>query len=258
MTAEANAPRTRSAVLLWATLALAAVGPALVAWDRWLRLRVSSRHLSAFSDRFRFLDNFNLPDYAVVIAAAFLLLLVLGAFRASETVLTWRRHCAFALRPRRPTSRGTQRSRSTVVAVLGAGAAALMLLRVAVTGHQPGVELFLALCAFAAGMILREVSVAALARVWRRSRGALLSIFAAHAAVILALACHYSFHRFELLSLGLADRLPGQPRSRATERPARSPFWFWPSSACTRGASTPGGTRSSGTSTATSSWRRRS
>jgi hypothetical protein len=204
MTAEGHRNRARPALLLGATLALAAVGPALVVWDRWLQRRVSSRLLSAFADRFRFLWNFNLPDYAAVIGVAFVLLLALGGFRASETVMTWRRRCAFALRPRRGSARAAQRSIATAIAVSGAGVAALLFLRVAVTGRQPGLELSLALCAFALGMILREVSLAALGRVWRRSRGTLLSILAAHVAVILALACHYSFHRFELPALGLA------------------------------------------------------
>jgi hypothetical protein len=204
MTADGQRLRTRSALLLGATVALAALGPALVVYDRWLQLRDSSTHLSAYAGRYPFLQNFNLPAYAATIGGAFLLLLVLGAFRASEITKSWTRRCAFARRPRRPTARATQRSRGTAVAALGAGVAALLFLRVALTGRQPGVELLLALCAFAVGMVLREVSFAALRRVWRRSRGTLLSILAAHIAVILALASHYSFHRFELPSLALA------------------------------------------------------
>jgi hypothetical protein len=204
VTNETTGTRFRSALLLATTIALAAAGPAFVVYDRWLRLRQSDRYLSAFADRWPALKNLNLPDYAVVFLGALLLLLPLGRLRARETADAWRRERAFALRSRRPTAAGSVRALATAAAVLGGGASALMLLRLIVTKRQPALELFFGLCLFAAGMILREVSTSALARVWRRSRGNLLSILAAHVAVILALASHYSFHRFEAVLVAVA------------------------------------------------------
>jgi len=183
---------------------LAAAGPALVVYDRWLRLRTSSRYLTYYADHFPLLRSINLPAYAAVIAAAFLLLVALGYPRASETLRDWRRRCAFARRPRRPSASRAQRSVGAVIAALGAAGSGLLFLRQALTRQIPGPELAAALCAFGLGMLLREVSIAALGRTWRRTRGTILSILAAHVAVILALASHYSFHRFQLPLLGVA------------------------------------------------------
>jgi hypothetical protein len=176
----------------------------MVVFDRWLERRSSNRNLAAFADRLPFLKRLDLPDYAAVIGAAFLLLLVLGSLRRSETAKGWGRRCAFARRPRRPSAEGSQRSVATAIALLGAAVSALLFLRLVVAKRLPGPELLAALGAFALGMILREVSIAALQRAWRRSRGTILSILAAHVAVILALASHYSFHRLELPLWGLA------------------------------------------------------
>jgi hypothetical protein len=214
VTGEKPGTRFRSALLLAATIVVGAAGPALIVYDRWFGLRRSDRFLSAFADRWPFLKNLNLPDYAVLILGAFLLLFLLGRLRATETADAWRSHRAFALRPRRPSAAGSVRAFATGAAVLGGGASALMLLRLIVTKRQPALELFFSLCLFAAGMILREVSIAALARVWRRSRGNLLSILAAHVAVILALASHYSFHRFEALLVAVALLAAGNLAAR--------------------------------------------
>ncbi len=202
----APAPRSlrRSAAVLAATLVAAAVGPLLVAHDRWFELRRSSRYLTAFGDRFPFLAHLNLPDYAAPIAAAFLALVALGRYRAAEAPQGWRRRRAFARRPRRPTAAGLARSAGTASAAVGGGGAALLLLRLVATKRQPGAELLVALLLFGAGMLLREVSVATLRRVWRRDRAAILSIAAAHAAVILAFASHYSYRRFEAPLFGVA------------------------------------------------------
>ncbi len=197
-TTGSAASRGRSALLLAATVALAGLGPGLVVWDRWLRGRRSVRYLTYWADRFPLLKSVNLPDYAALIAAAFLILLVLGRFGAASSLASWRRRAAFARHPRRPSAPPGRHSRATATAAVGAGAALLMFLRQAVTGHIPGPELALALLVFAAGMVLREVSGPALGRAWRRARGNAFSILAAHAAVILALASHFSYHRFQV------------------------------------------------------------
>lgn len=196
--------RLRSGLLLAATVLLAAVGPALVVHDRWLERRTSVLFLTDYADRFPLLRSINLPAYALLIGPAFLILLALGLPRASETLKIWRRRSAFARRPRRASATRTERAVGTAIAALGAGGAGLLFLRQAVTRHIPGPELAVALGAFAVGMLLREVSTSALRRAWRRSRGAILSILAAHAAVILALASCYSFHRYQVPLAGLA------------------------------------------------------
>jgi len=100
------------------------------------------------------------------------------------------------------------------MAAVGGGTAAILLVRLGATGKQPGVELLIALVLLALGAVFREVSVRAVLRLWRRRRGTVLSILFAHAAVILALAAHYSYHRFQiplaalaLLALGNLARL---------------------------------------------------
>jgi len=185
-------------------LALGALGPGLVVYDRWLELRRSNLYLSDFAGRFPFLKDVSLPAYAAAIVAAVLALIVLARSTRSGTRGWWRRHCAFARRPRRPSAGASQRSAGTALAVLGALAAALLFVRLLLARRIPGPELLASLGVFALGMLLREVSVDALRRAWRRSRGTILSILAAHAAVVLALASHYSFHRFEIASLGVA------------------------------------------------------
>ncbi len=205
MTAEASSGRSRSSLLLLAaTVSIAAVGPLWVVCDRWLGLRRSNRYLSSLADRFPFLEKFHLPDYAVVIAAAFFVLLVAGRFRAADALPLWRSRRAFAKRPRRPTGAPTARSVATAAAWAGGAASAFLLARLVATRRQPGAELLLALVVFAAGMLWREVSSRALVRLWRRQRTCLLSILAAHAAVILALAAHFSYRRFELPLAALA------------------------------------------------------
>ncbi len=133
-----------------------------------------------------------------------MVLLVLGRFHAADALPLWRSHRAFARRPRRPTAAGAARAAATAGAGAGGAAAAFLLARLIVRRQQPGAELLLALCIFAAGMLWREVSGGALIRVWRRRRAGLLSILGAHAAVILALAAHYSYRRFELPLAALA------------------------------------------------------
>jgi hypothetical protein len=204
VSAEAPPDRSRAAFVLAATVSLAACGPLLVVRDRWLGLRQSNRYLSAFAERFPFLADFNLPDYAAVIAGVFFLLFLLGRFRAAEVLPLWRSRRAFARRSRRPTATGAARTIGNGLALAGGGAAAFLFARLAATKRLPGLDLFLALCLLAAGLVLREVSVAALLRLWRQKRGIVLSIVAAHAAVILALTARYSLHRFEIPLAALA------------------------------------------------------
>jgi hypothetical protein len=201
-----STPRNRFALflLLGATLVIAAVGPALVVFDRWLNARRSDRYLSDFAARFPILRDVSLPDYAVVILAAFLALLALGRPWRFETAGLWTRRLVFARRPRRPTAGPRQREVATVLAGAGALVAGALFFGVVRSRRIPGPELLAALVAFGSGMLLREVSVGALRRVGRRSRAVLLSIAAAHAAVIWALAAHYSFHRFQVPALAVA------------------------------------------------------
>ncbi len=194
----------QAGLLLAATVALAALGPALVVHDRWLRLRDSTRYLTFYADRIPLLKSVNLPAYAASIAGAFVLLVVLGRAGAREALGQWRRRTAFARTPRRATAPPRQRSVGAALAGLGAVGACLLLVRQALTHRIPGPELAVALAAFGIGMVLREVSLAALGRAWKRSRAAILSIVAAHVAVVLALASHYSFHRYQAVLTGLA------------------------------------------------------
>ena len=200
---DARPPRRWA--LLAATALLAALGPALVVEQRWIRWRIPyNRYLTDFKDRFPLLADVNLPDYALVFAAAFALLLVLAGFRSAAGLADWRSRMAFARRPRRATAPPRQRALATTAAAAGAAAAVFLFVRQAATGAIPGPSLVFALAALGFGMLLREVSVAALRRLWRRKRAVVLSIIAAHVTLILAFASVHTYHRFELPLIALA------------------------------------------------------
>ncbi len=190
--------------LLAATALLASVGPAIVVADRWFSRRNTVTFLTAFADRFPWLADINLPVYAAVFAAAFVILVALAGLRPSAGLSAWRNRIAFAERPRRPSARGRQRSLATWVALCGGAAATLLFARVVVAGRIPGPGLLTALAALGFGMLLREVSLGALRRLWNRKRANVVSIVAAHVTTILAFASVHTYHRFERPLIALA------------------------------------------------------
>jgi hypothetical protein len=204
LTAPGAGPLRRWALLV-ATALVAALGPALVVEQRWIRWREPyNEYLTGWADRFPFLADINLPDYAAVFAVAFLILLVLSRLQTTAGLGGWRNRIAFARRARRPTAPRRQRLLATAVALAGAAGAALLFVRLARRGVIPGPSLLLALAALGFGMVLREISLEALLRLWRRKRAVVLSIVAAHVAVILAFASVHTYHRFELPLIALA------------------------------------------------------
>ncbi len=198
------ADHSRHWALLTATALLASIGPAIVVADRWLSRRNTVVFLTSFSGRFPFLADINLPAYAAVFAAALAILVALAGLRSSAGLSAWRNRIAFARRPRRPSARGRQRSLATGLALCGGAAAALLLVRVVVARKIPGPGLLAALAALGFGMLLREVSLGALRRLWKRKNTVVVSIVAAHVTTILAFASVHTYHRFELPLIALA------------------------------------------------------
>ncbi|HEY6931204.1 MAG TPA: hypothetical protein VJA66_16145 [Thermoanaerobaculia bacterium] len=189
--------RTGSLSLLTAALVLGGVGPYLVLRDRWFEKGIHTELFSFYSDRFPFLWNFNLPTYALALAAGQLLLVILFFFRRRDGQADWKRDCAFSRRGRALRTGRTQRRIGSGLQILAAAAILWLAFRAVVLHRLPGVELAAALAAFAVGAVLRELAPAAAARLWRKKWVNVVSIVAAHAFLLAWLASHFSTGRFE-------------------------------------------------------------
>jgi hypothetical protein len=189
--------RTGSLLLLAAALLLGGVGPYLVLRDRWLDKGIHAELLSAYSDRFPFLWNFNLPTYALALAAGQLLLVILFFFRRRDGQSDWRRDCAFSKRGRALRTDLLQRRIGLGLQILAATAILSLAFRAVFLHRLPGVELAAALAAFAVGAIFRELAPAVAVRLWRKKWVNVVSILAAHAFLLAWLASHFSTRRFE-------------------------------------------------------------
>jgi hypothetical protein len=189
--------RTGSLLLLAAALVLGGVGPYLVLRDRWLDRGIHTELLSAYSDRFPFLWNFNLPAYALAIAAGYALLAVLFFFRRGDSEADWRRECAFSRRGRAVRTGAAQRRIAAALQILAAASVFFLAFRAVFLRRLPGAELAAALAVFALGAVLREIRPAAAAALGRKKWVNFISILAAHAFLLAWLASHFSTHRFE-------------------------------------------------------------
>jgi len=172
------------ALLIAATLLLAALPPWLVVWDRWLGRPLTSPAVKQLWCKVAFLCDSALPPYFLLVFACFLGVLVLVWWNKYNPVVVLRES------PVAPTVRADQRvslgqSRLGRAMLLFSGMAlAIIILRAASVGKVPGWELALALLTYLLGWLLLEISLADVLVAWRQNRDIFLSLVLGHLALV--------------------------------------------------------------------------